>query len=108
MGIVSEYSKQNTEPQFIAKKLENYFKRQRQVIVAYSGGVDSALLAYAGHRAIKDRMVAVLADSPSLSRREYRAALGFAQKYGIPLRYSKLADRCSWDHMQLVLRSAFK
>ena len=86
MGIVSEYSKQNTEPQFIAKKLQNYFKRQRQVIVAYSGGVDSALLAYAGHRAIKDRMVAVLADSPSLSRREYRAALGFAQKYGIPLK----------------------
>ena len=30
------------------------------------------------------------------------------EKYGIPLRYSELADRCSWDHMQLVLRSAFK
>jgi len=30
------------------------------------------------------------------------------EKYGIPLRYSELADRCSWDHMQLVLQSAFK
>jgi len=30
------------------------------------------------------------------------------EKYGIPLRYSELADRCSWDHMQLVLRSAFE
>ena len=29
------------------------------------------------------------------------------EKYGIPLRYSELADRCSWDHMQLVLQSAF-
>lgn len=29
------------------------------------------------------------------------------EKYGLPLRYSELADRLSWDHMQLVLRSAF-
>lgn len=29
------------------------------------------------------------------------------KKYGIPLRYSELADSASWDHMQLVLKSAF-
>jgi dienelactone hydrolase len=29
------------------------------------------------------------------------------ERYGIPLRYSELADCCSWDHMQLVLESAF-
>lgn len=29
------------------------------------------------------------------------------EKYGIPLRYSELADSASWDHMQLVLESAF-
>jgi len=29
------------------------------------------------------------------------------EKYGIPLRYSELGDRCSWDHMRLVLESAF-
>jgi dienelactone hydrolase len=29
------------------------------------------------------------------------------EKYGIPLRYDELADRSSWDHMQLVLKSAF-
>jgi dienelactone hydrolase len=29
------------------------------------------------------------------------------EKFGIPLRYSELADRSSWDHMQLVLQSAF-
>lgn len=28
------------------------------------------------------------------------------EKYGLPLRYSALADRSSWDHMQLVLRAA--
>lgn len=30
------------------------------------------------------------------------------EKYNIPLRYNELADRSSWDHMQLVLQSAFK
>jgi dienelactone hydrolase len=30
------------------------------------------------------------------------------EKYGIPLRYSELADASSWAHMQLVLQSAFK
>ena len=29
------------------------------------------------------------------------------EKFGIPLRYSELADRASWDHMRLVLESAF-
>jgi uncharacterized protein len=47
--------------------------------------VDSSLLAYAAHRALGDRMVAVLADSPSLSRREYREAIAFARNHGIPL-----------------------
>jgi uncharacterized protein len=57
----------------------------QQTMIAYSGGVDSALLAYAAHRVLGERMVAVLADSASLSRREYRNALGFAQRHGIPL-----------------------
>ncbi|MGK2925278.1 MAG: dienelactone hydrolase family protein [Lysobacterales bacterium] len=30
------------------------------------------------------------------------------EKFGIPLRYNELADSCSWDHMQLVLESAFR
>jgi dienelactone hydrolase len=30
------------------------------------------------------------------------------EKFGLPLRYNELADRCSWDHMQLVLESAFR
>ena len=35
------------------------------LLVAYSGGVDSAYLAYAAHRALGDRALAVTADSPS-------------------------------------------
>jgi uncharacterized protein len=54
------------------------------LLVAYSGGTDSAFLAYAAHRALGDRMLAVIADSPSLPRRELAAALAFASEHGIP------------------------
>jgi len=72
-------------PVLYAENLTKFFKSQQRAIVAYSGGVDSALLAYAAHRALEDGMVAVLADSPSLSRREYRQAINFAQTHRIPL-----------------------
>ena len=36
------------------------------------------------------------------------AATAKGEQYGIPLRYNELADRCSWDHMQLVLQSVFR
>jgi pyridinium-3,5-biscarboxylic acid mononucleotide sulfurtransferase len=69
-----------------ANQLQAYFSNCTGAIVAYSGGLDSGLLAYAAHRALGDRMIAVLADSLSLSRREYHFALNFARKHGIPLR----------------------
>jgi len=43
-------------------------------------------MAYVAHRALGDRMTAALADSSSLSRREYRSALAFAEAHDIPLR----------------------
>jgi uncharacterized protein len=101
-----------------ANKLENYFKQRQHAIVAYSGGVDSALLAYAAHRALKDRMLAVLADSASLSRREYRGALQFAQNHGIPLQIIRTqeidnpnyranqADRCYYCKKDLFEKIA--
>jgi pyridinium-3,5-biscarboxylic acid mononucleotide sulfurtransferase len=55
------------------------------VLVAYSGGVDSAFLAWAAHRVLGDRMLAVLADSASLARSHYRDALAFAGENAIPL-----------------------
>lgn len=54
------------------------------VLVAYSGGADSAYLAYAAHRALGDKMLAVIADSPSLPRAELKAALDFASEHAIP------------------------
>jgi len=53
-------------------------------LVAYSGGTDSAFLAYVAHQVLGERMIAVIADSPSLPRRELAAALDFASQHGIP------------------------
>lgn len=55
------------------------------VMVAYSGGVDSAFLAATAHRVLGERMLAVLADSPSLARRDMEQARAFAQSLAIPL-----------------------
>jgi uncharacterized protein len=54
------------------------------LLVAYSGGTDSAYLAYAAYRALGDRMLAVIADSASLPRKELVAALEFTAWHGIP------------------------
>ncbi len=54
-------------------------------MVAYSGGVDSAFLAATAHRVLGERMLAVLADSPSLARRDMEQACAFAQSLAMPL-----------------------
>ena len=55
-------------------------------MIAYSGGVDSAFLAAIAHRVLRNKMLAVLADSPSLARRDMGQASAFAHAEGIPLR----------------------
>ncbi len=56
------------------------------LLIAYSGGVDSAYLAWAAHRELGNSILAVLADSPSLARSQRRDAVAFAEEQGIPLR----------------------
>jgi pyridinium-3,5-biscarboxylic acid mononucleotide sulfurtransferase len=56
------------------------------LMVAYSGGVDSAFLAATAHRVMGSRMLAVLADSASLARRDMEQALAFAESLAMPLR----------------------
>ena len=56
-----------------------------RVLVAYSGGIDSAYLAWAAHQALGQAMLAVIADSPSLARTQLKDALAFAQEQSIPV-----------------------
>jgi pyridinium-3,5-biscarboxylic acid mononucleotide sulfurtransferase len=55
------------------------------VLVAYSGGTDSAFLAFAAHRVLGPKMLAVIADSASLPRTELAAALAFTSTHNIPI-----------------------
>jgi len=51
------------------------------VIVAYSGGVDSAYLAWAAHTTLGNRATAVTADSPSYPDHHRRMALDIASRF---------------------------
>jgi uncharacterized protein len=57
------------------------------VIVAYSGGADSAYLAWAAHRALGDRAIAITADSASFPDSHKHDAEAFAQDWGIRHEY---------------------
>jgi pyridinium-3,5-biscarboxylic acid mononucleotide sulfurtransferase len=65
--------------------LEDRLRQSESLMVAYSGGVDSAFLAATAHRILGSRMIAVLADSPSLARRDMEQARVFARAQQIPL-----------------------
>lgn len=68
------------------------------VLVAYSGGTDSAYLAFAAHRALGSRMLAVIADSASLPRKELAAAVAFAEQQGMPLEILQTAELANPDY----------
>jgi|SRR5579859_2087408 len=57
-----------------------------RLMIAYSGGTDSAYLAFAAHQVLGEEMLAVIADSPSLARTDLRQAIEFAEAHGIPLK----------------------
>ncbi len=69
-----------------AELLQENLASAGSLLVAYSGGTDSAYLAYAAHEALGERMLAVIADSPSLPRKELADAMAFADRHGIPVR----------------------
>jgi pyridinium-3,5-biscarboxylic acid mononucleotide sulfurtransferase len=67
------------------KRLDASLRRLGRLLIAYSGGVDSAYLAWAAHRALEGKALAVIADSPSLARTQLSDAIAFAQENRIPV-----------------------
>jgi uncharacterized protein len=98
------------EAEWSAKQeaLRRALARHESLVVAYSGGVDSSVLLAAAREVLGARASAVIADSPSLPRRELESALAFARSIGVePVvartaelsdeRYAANAgDRCYW------------
>ncbi|MGH2680060.1 MAG: ATP-dependent sacrificial sulfur transferase LarE [Actinomycetota bacterium] len=88
--------------------LNRLLREISEAVVAFSGGADSALLAVVAHQVMGSRMVAAIADSPSLPRHELSEAKQFAQRHAFALetiktkelndpRYrSNSADRCGF------------
>jgi pyridinium-3,5-biscarboxylic acid mononucleotide sulfurtransferase len=66
------------------ERLEEIIRGRGPMVVACSGGVDSALLAVVAHRVLDGRMLCVLGVSPSLARAEETAALAFFERRGLP------------------------
>ena len=65
--------------------LNQRLSRLGRTLIAYSGGVDSAFLAWAAHELLGENMLAVIADSPSLARTQLADAVAFTGEQGIPL-----------------------
>ena len=65
------------------ENLLDWFSDKGRTIIALSGGVDSALVAYAAHKTLGDSAMAVTADYKTLSKEELNSAKNICQEIGI-------------------------
>jgi uncharacterized protein len=78
------------EPPLISQKEQKLFdvlRNLNRVIVAYSGGTDSAYLAWAAHQVLGERAIAITADSASIPASHKRDAEEFVHRFGISHEY---------------------
>jgi uncharacterized protein len=73
-------------------RLREQIRGYGSCLVAYSGGVDSVFLARVAHDVLGERALAVIADSPSLPRRELKEALAIAEQFKFSVRVVQTAE----------------
>jgi uncharacterized protein len=67
------------------RQLETCLRCHAPLLVAYSGGVDSSYLLAFAHRILKNQVLGIIADSPSLPRQALAGALALADEIGAPV-----------------------
>jgi uncharacterized protein len=73
----------NTDLRVKQARLLEILRGLNRVAVAFSGGIDSTVVAQAAHLALADHAVAITADSPSVPRAEIEEAQQLARRIGI-------------------------
>ena len=76
-------------------QLIHWFEGKQRVMVALSGGVDSALVAYAAFQKLRDSVIAVTADYKTLSQEELQTSKQICSEIGIQqvfLNYNELEN----------------
>lgn len=84
-GLVTLGSRAPIDEAPLREKQERLFEMLRglgRVLVAYSGGTDSAYLAWAAAEALGENAIAITADSPSIPESHKRDAIEFARQFG--------------------------
>jgi uncharacterized protein len=81
-------------------RLFSILKPMRRVIIAYSGGADSAYLAWAAHRMLGANAVAVTADSASIPQSHKSDAEAFARECGFRHEYIETREFDNPDYIK--------
>lgn len=81
-------------------RLVGLLRDMENVIVAYSGGTDSAYLAWAAHLALGDKAVAITADSASIPGSHKRDAEEFVRRFGIRHEYVETHEFDNPDYVK--------
>jgi len=92
-----------SHPGLLHEKQEKLFSVLRglhRVMVAYSGGADSAYLAWAAHRVLGGNALAVTADSASIPESHKRDAEAFVRQFGIPHEYIETHEFENPDYLK--------
>ena len=106
MATLVTLGETRTDPSSLEAKRVKLFEILRgldQALIAYSGGIDSAYLAWAAQQVLGDRAVAITADSASIPESHKRDAIAFAKECGFR---HELIDTHEFDNPDYVKNDA--